>query len=174
MLLSAVSVLVVAQSSSEIPEGLMNNPVQVCLPAPLCWVTHDCVWCWWSATTVLVHALAHHMQSHKTISTPVERIPHLHHTQAQSVCGCAYVLCFVPTGNGYQCTTLPGPVTQLTCHFPTDTALVWHFLHCWRFLTLCGGNMHQHITKDQPATIFCFTGIQEENRNSTVHHFDGM
>ena len=29
MLLSAVSVLVVAQSSSEIPEGLMNNPVQV-------------------------------------------------------------------------------------------------------------------------------------------------
>ena len=29
MLLSAVSVLVVAQSSSEIPEGLMNNPVSV-------------------------------------------------------------------------------------------------------------------------------------------------
>jgi len=27
MLLSAVSFLVVAQSSSEIPEGLMNNPV---------------------------------------------------------------------------------------------------------------------------------------------------
>ena len=27
MLLSAVSVLVVAQKSSEIPEGLMNNPV---------------------------------------------------------------------------------------------------------------------------------------------------
>ena len=27
MLLSAVSVLVIAQSSSEIPEGLMNNPV---------------------------------------------------------------------------------------------------------------------------------------------------
>ena len=27
MLLSAVSVLVVAQSGSEIPEGLMNNPV---------------------------------------------------------------------------------------------------------------------------------------------------
>jgi len=31
MLLSAVSVLVVAQSSSEIPEGLMNNPVFICL-----------------------------------------------------------------------------------------------------------------------------------------------
>ena len=29
MLLSAVFVLVVAQSSSEIPEGLMNNPVLV-------------------------------------------------------------------------------------------------------------------------------------------------
>ena len=29
MLLSAVSVLVVAQSSSEIPEGLKNNPVSV-------------------------------------------------------------------------------------------------------------------------------------------------
>ena len=28
MLLSAVPVLVVAQSSSEIPEGLMNNPVE--------------------------------------------------------------------------------------------------------------------------------------------------
>jgi len=27
MILSAVSVLVVAQSSSEIPKGLMNNPV---------------------------------------------------------------------------------------------------------------------------------------------------
>ena len=31
MLLSALSVLVVAQSSSEIPEGLMNNPVYVCV-----------------------------------------------------------------------------------------------------------------------------------------------
>ena len=29
MLVSAVSVLVVAQSSSEIPEGLMNNPVYI-------------------------------------------------------------------------------------------------------------------------------------------------
>ena len=29
MLLSAVSVLVVARSSSEIPEGVMNNPVHV-------------------------------------------------------------------------------------------------------------------------------------------------
>jgi len=29
MLLSAVSVLVVTQSSSEIPEGLMNNPVYI-------------------------------------------------------------------------------------------------------------------------------------------------
>jgi len=29
MLLSSVSVLVVAQSSSEVPEGLMNNPVLI-------------------------------------------------------------------------------------------------------------------------------------------------
>ena len=29
MLPSAVSVLIVAQSSSEIPEGLMNNPVHL-------------------------------------------------------------------------------------------------------------------------------------------------
>ena len=29
MLLSAVSVLIAAQSSSEIPEGLMNNPVYI-------------------------------------------------------------------------------------------------------------------------------------------------
>ena len=37
MLLSAVSVLVVAQSSSEIPEGLTNNPVcmYVCMYARL-------------------------------------------------------------------------------------------------------------------------------------------
>jgi len=35
MLLSAVSVLVAAQSSSEIPEGLMNNPV---LYAEVGWV----------------------------------------------------------------------------------------------------------------------------------------
>ena len=33
MLLSAVSVLVVAQSSSEIPEGLMNNPLFTFLKA---------------------------------------------------------------------------------------------------------------------------------------------
>ena len=33
MLLSAVFVLVVAQSSSEIPEGLMNNPVSVLVVA---------------------------------------------------------------------------------------------------------------------------------------------
>ena len=48
MLLSAVSVLVVAQSSSEIPEGLMNNPVfvknaLVCLFLFICtfinWIT---------------------------------------------------------------------------------------------------------------------------------------
>jgi len=32
MLLSAVSVLLVAQSSSEIPEGLMNNPVYKRVP----------------------------------------------------------------------------------------------------------------------------------------------
>jgi hypothetical protein len=32
MLLSAVSVLVVAQSSSEIPEGLTNNPVYILPP----------------------------------------------------------------------------------------------------------------------------------------------
>jgi len=32
MILSAVSFLVVAQSSSEVPEGLMNNPVFCLLP----------------------------------------------------------------------------------------------------------------------------------------------
>ena len=36
MLLSAVSVLVVVQSSSEIPEGLMNNPV-------LYWIVLTCL-----------------------------------------------------------------------------------------------------------------------------------
>ena len=35
MLLSVVSVLVVAQSSSEVPEGLMNNPVYADLPERL-------------------------------------------------------------------------------------------------------------------------------------------
>jgi len=38
MLLSAVSVLVVAQSSSEIPEGLMNNPVHR-MPTGYVWFT---------------------------------------------------------------------------------------------------------------------------------------
>ena len=44
MLLSAVSVLVVTQSSSEIPEGLMNNPVHVfyCVCA-FCWCINDMV-----------------------------------------------------------------------------------------------------------------------------------
>ena len=37
MLLSAVSVLVVAQSSSEVPEGLMNNPVYI--------IKCDIIWC---------------------------------------------------------------------------------------------------------------------------------
>ena len=41
MLLSAVSVLVVAQSSSEIPEGLMNNPVYIYIYIYIC--TPDCV-----------------------------------------------------------------------------------------------------------------------------------
>ena len=41
MLLSAVSVLVVAQSSSEIPKGLMNNPVYTCVGTCVCSV---CVW----------------------------------------------------------------------------------------------------------------------------------
>ena len=36
MLLSAVSVLVVAQSSSEFPEGLMNNPVYICVCVCVC------------------------------------------------------------------------------------------------------------------------------------------
>ena len=39
MLLSAVSVLVVAQSSSEIPEGLMNNSVYQCPTIQSCWIT---------------------------------------------------------------------------------------------------------------------------------------
>jgi len=34
MLLSAVSVLVVAQSISEVPEGLMNNPVHIYTVCP--------------------------------------------------------------------------------------------------------------------------------------------
>jgi len=41
MLLSALSVLVVAQSSSEIPEGLMNNPVQLGQGQPI--ANHDFV-----------------------------------------------------------------------------------------------------------------------------------
>ena len=38
MLLSVVSVLVVAQSSSEIPEGLMNNPVCNSLNIPVSFI----------------------------------------------------------------------------------------------------------------------------------------
>jgi len=40
MLLSAVSVLVVAQSSSEIPQGFMNNPVYI---LALCVVVLACI-----------------------------------------------------------------------------------------------------------------------------------
>ena len=39
MLLSAVSVLVIAQLSSEIPEGLMNNPV-LRRTRIVCWITN--------------------------------------------------------------------------------------------------------------------------------------
>ena len=41
MLLSAMSVLVVAQSSSEIPEGLMNNPVYKSHISSLCRILSD-------------------------------------------------------------------------------------------------------------------------------------
>jgi hypothetical protein len=30
------------------------------------------------------------------------------------------------------------------------------------------------MAKEQLATVFCFTGILQENWNSIVHHFDGM
>ena len=40
MLLSAVSILVVAQSSSEIPEGLMNNPVLRSKTLSLCLIKY--------------------------------------------------------------------------------------------------------------------------------------
>ena len=43
MLLSAVSVLVVALSSLEIPEWLMNNPVY--LVVQLLLASKECVWC---------------------------------------------------------------------------------------------------------------------------------
>ena len=51
MLLSAMSVLVVAQSSLEIPEGLMNNPVfsfclQVLHASCICSVIGEIVWPW--------------------------------------------------------------------------------------------------------------------------------
>ena len=42
MLLSAVSVLVVAQSSWEIPEGLMNNPVHL-LTLVRTWILLRCI-----------------------------------------------------------------------------------------------------------------------------------
>ena len=45
MLLSAVSVLVVAQSSSEVPEGLMNNPVYTYVNA--------CVHCVFSVRSII-------------------------------------------------------------------------------------------------------------------------
>ena len=40
MLLSAVSLLVVAQSSSKIPEGLMNNPVHILSQNITCHMYH--------------------------------------------------------------------------------------------------------------------------------------
>ena len=43
MLLSAVSVLVVAQSSSEIPEGLMNNPIYIYIYIYMCVCMCVCV-----------------------------------------------------------------------------------------------------------------------------------
>ena len=58
MLLSAVSVLVVAQSSPEIPEGLMNNPVyrtllSTTLHADLvCYCTQVSQY-WWNEPTIV-------------------------------------------------------------------------------------------------------------------------
>jgi len=43
MLLSALSFLVVAQSSSEVPEGLMNNPVHVLSDVPSALKTYAAV-----------------------------------------------------------------------------------------------------------------------------------
>ena len=51
MLLSAVSVLVVAQSSSEIPEGLMNHPVHTLKLNRCSYVTSFAKWAVQIATT---------------------------------------------------------------------------------------------------------------------------
>ena len=60
MLLSAVSVLVVAQSSSEIPEGLMNNPVFfIIIDCNVEWGGSHCkiplaIYGWWSIVSLLL------------------------------------------------------------------------------------------------------------------------
>ena len=62
MLLSAVSVLVVAQSSSDIPEGLMNNPVFVFgVTAPQ-----------WAMTSSFTMFLEHTQQRTTTSRTPLD------------------------------------------------------------------------------------------------------
>ena len=60
MLLSVVSVLVVAQSSSEIPEGLMNNPVHLVVPYSHCAVKAN-----GALETQLVLILFTHLQGKK-------------------------------------------------------------------------------------------------------------
>ena len=58
MLLSAVSVLVVAQSSSEIPEGLMNNPAFPRALVTSALVLNTCALL--SMGTFLLHICIHH------------------------------------------------------------------------------------------------------------------
>ena len=62
MLLSAVSVLVVAQSSSEIPEGLMNNPVQII-------TAYSSSTCSWAVSDVWDQTL------HRTVRNAYQGIP---------------------------------------------------------------------------------------------------
>ena len=64
MLLSAVSVLVVAQSSWEIPEGLMNNPVLRAIVDAPWYVTNDMIHKDLGIPTV--HDVIHHrkLESH--------------------------------------------------------------------------------------------------------------
>ena len=58
MFLSAVSVLVVAQSSSEIPEGLMNNPVYIYIYMCVCVCVCVCV-CARARARVCIHKMPH-------------------------------------------------------------------------------------------------------------------
>ena len=107
MLLSALSFLVVAQSSSEVPEGLMNNPVQfIVLPLNACIITYLITYL---VTYLLTYLLTYSLTHSLTHSLPHSLIPRSRVLLAKLASS------QLPKNPPHKCATSPCPVPAVLC-----------------------------------------------------------